>query len=172
MTEGPAFQAPQLLSAAHNIASFRCGEPTLDSWLQKRALKNNEIDASRTFVVTVEGGLVVGFIALSVGSISHSAASGALKRDMPDPIPVAILARLGVHEDYQGRGLGRSLVREAVLRSLQASSHVALKGIVVHALHGKPRAFYEAFGFQRSHLDELTLMAPLKSLRQTLGLES
>ena len=89
---------------------------------------------------------------------------------MPDPIPVTVLARLAVHQDWQGHGLGRSLVREAVLRSLQASDHVAIKGIVVHALHERARTFYEDLGFERSRLDELTLMASLKGLRQALGL--
>ena len=168
-----AFSAPQLLTSAHDVSAFSSGESALDDWLKKRALKNNEIDASRTFVITHEvNGVtqVVAFFAMTVGEISHTAATGALRRNMPDPIPVTVLARLAVHEDWHGRGLGRSLLREAVVRSLQISANAAVKAIVVHALHDRARSFYEAFGFQRSRLDELTLMAPLKGLRTALGI--
>ncbi len=165
-----AFNPPDLLTAAHDVAGFSCGEPVLDNWLKRHALKNNELGASRTFVVTV-GREVVGFVALAVGEIDHAAASGPLRRNMPDPVPVTVLARLAVHVDWQGQGLGMGLLREAVLRSLQASAHVGIKGIVVHALHDRAREFYEAFGFRRSRLDDMTLMAPLKGLREQLGLE-
>lgn len=167
----PTFSAPHLLTAVHILDSFSSGEPVLDDWLKKRALKNNDIDASRTFVVTLEQD-VVAYFAMTVGEISHSAATGALRRNMPDPIPVTVLARLAVHENWHGHGLGRSLLREAVVRSLQVSANAAIKAIVVHALHERARGFYEGFGFQRSRLDEMTLMAPLKGLSTALGLQN
>ena len=83
-----------------------------------------------------------------------------------------VLARLAVHENWHGHGLGRSLLREAVVRSLQVSANAAIKAIVVHALHERARGFYEGFGFQRSRLDEMTLMAPLKGLSTALGLQN
>lgn len=165
----PAFNPPELLTAEHDVAGFSCDEPALDNWLKRHALKNNARGASRTFVVTV-GRDVVGFVALAVGAINHAAASGALRRNMPDPVPVVVLARLAVHVDWQGLGLGGSLLREAVLRSLQAGRHVGIRGMVVHALHDRARAFYEAFGFRPSRLDDMTLMAPLEGLREHLGL--
>ena len=168
-----AFSAPQLLTAAHDVSAFSSGEPVLDDWLKTRALKNNDVDASRTFVVTAKTETgdtqVVAYFAMTVGDISHTAATGALRRNMPDPIPVTVLARLAVHEDWHGHGLGRSLLREAVVRSLQVSANAAVKAIVVHALHERARNFYEAFGFQRSRLDEMTLMAPLKGSSTALG---
>ena len=170
-SHAPAFSAPRLLTAAHILDNFSSGEPVLDEWLKKRALKNNEIDASRTFVVLLDQD-VVAYFAMTVGDISHSAATGALRRNMPDPIPVTVLARLAVREKWHGHGLGRSLLREAVVRSLQVSANAAIKAIVVHALNERARDFYEGFGFQRSRLDEMTLMAPLKGLNAALGIQA
>ena len=166
----PAFSAPHLLTATHILDNFSSGEVVLDDWLKKRALKNNEIDASRTFLVLLDQD-VVAYFAMTVGDISHSAATGAFRRNMPDPIPVTVLARLAVHEKWHGHGLGRSLLREAVVRSLQVSANAAIKAIVVHALNEHARDFYEGFGFQRSRLDEMTLMAPLKGLSAALGIQ-
>ena len=164
----PAFSAPQLLTAAHILENFSCGEPLLDDWLKTRALKDNDADASRTFVVTV-GQDVAGYFALTVGGISHAIAADALRRNMPDPVPVTVLARLAIHTDFQGFGLGKSLLRDAVARSLQAGEHAAVKGMVVHALNERARAFYEGYGFARSPAEEMTLMAGLRGLGKVLG---
>ena len=90
----------------------------------------------------------------------------------PATVSRSLLARLAVHENWHGHGLGRSLLREAVVRSLQVSANAAIKAIVVHALHERARGCYEGFGFQRSRLDEMTQMAPLKVLSTALGLQN
>jgi predicted N-acetyltransferase YhbS len=90
---------------------------------------------------------------------------------MPDPVPVMVLARLAVHREWQGRGIGKGLVREAVLKTLQASRHIGISAIIVHALRDDVRQYYEALGFRPSPLDPLTLMISLKGLARKLGLE-
>ncbi len=164
----PSFNPPEPLTGQHCLEEFCCGEVALDNWLQKHALKNHESGASRTFVVTSKD-RVVAFMSLAVGQISHVEATGAMRRNMPDPVPVMILARLAVDQNFQGNRLGKGLVREAILRSLQASQHGGIRGLVVHALDENASNFYEQLGFKRSRLDDLTLMASLKTLYDKLA---
>ena len=90
---------------------------------------------------------------------------------MPDPIPVMLLGRLAIDQDWQGLGVGKGLVREAVLRTLQASSHIGLSAIVVHALTDDAHHYYESLGFRPSPLDPMTLMISLKGLSKRLGIQ-
>ncbi len=163
----PSFNPPEPLGKQHCLEEFCCGEAALDNWFKKHALKNHESGASRTFVVT-SGDRTSAFMSLAVGQISHAGATGSMRRNMPNPVPVMILARLAVDRDFQGYSLGKGLVREAVLRSLQASEHGGIRGLVVHALNERVSDFYENLGFQRSRLDDLTLMASLKTLHDKL----
>jgi GNAT superfamily N-acetyltransferase len=87
---------------------------------------------------------------------------------MPDPIPVAILARLAVRRDRQGRGLGRALFRDAVFRVLNAAGAIGIRGLLVHAVSDEARAFYVGLGLVESPVDPLTLMASLRDLRDAL----
>jgi len=116
-------------------------------------------------VVSPEGTpAVIGYYALAAGSVAHVAALRELRRNMPDPLPVTILARLAVHRDWQGQQLGRFLLRDAILRTLQASEVVGSAALLVHAIDAGAEAFYRKHGFQPSHLDPLTLMLPIKAI--------
>ncbi len=88
---------------------------------------------------------------------------------MPDPIPVAVLARLAIDRAWQGKGLGRGLVRDSVRRISQAADHVGIRGIVVHAISDEAKAFYLSLGFETSPLDPMTLMITLVDVRAILG---
>ena len=105
---------PEPLSASHRLDDFDCGEAALDDWLKRRALANPSSGASRTFVVTDQDGHVCGYYALAAGAVSHRFATSGARRNMPDPIPVMVLARLAVDRRAQGQHLGASLLQVAV----------------------------------------------------------
>jgi predicted N-acetyltransferase YhbS len=155
-------QPPEKLTDQHNIEDFCSGVGTLDDWLKKRALQNEASDATRTYVVCT-GSRVVAYYALAVGAVNHESAIGRVKQNMPNPVPVMLLARLAVDQTWQKKGLGRGLLRDAILRTLQAAEIAGIKAILVHAISEEAKAFYEKFGFQTSLEGEpMTLMVTLK----------
>ena len=156
-----ALTAPAPLSASHLTRDFDCGEPLLDEWLKRRALANQASGASRTFVVCDESQHVLAYYALSAGALSHREATGRVRRNMPDPLPVLILGRLAVDRRAQGHQLGPALLQDAVKRSLTVADNAGVRALLVHALHEKAKAFYEHYGFQVSPLHPLTLMLRL-----------
>lgn len=156
---------PEPLAASHRLDDFECGEAALDDWLKRRALSNQSSGASRTFVVTDQGGHVRGYYAMAAGAVSHQLATSAARRNMPDPIPVMILARLAVDRRAQGLHLGAALLQDAVNRAVAVSQNAGVRAILVHALHEKARQFYEHYGFQPSPTHPMTLMLRLSSVR-------
>ena len=152
--------APVLLTAEHAIDQFNCGTPNLDGWLKTRALPNQTTGASRTYVLR-EGNRVVGFYALASGSVSMADAPGRIKRNMPDPIPVMILARFAIDMNFQGKGLGANLLRDAVLRTIQAAKIGGIRALLAHAKDESAAAFYERNGFIPSPIRPLTMFLPL-----------
>jgi predicted N-acetyltransferase YhbS len=156
--------APEPLAAHHDVTSFQSGEEALDTWLKRRALKNQVSGASRTFVVC-EGAQVLGYYALASGAVSVDAAPGRFKRNMPDPIPVVILGRLAVDQSLHGKGLGRALVQDAARRVLHAADTIGIRGMLVHALSEGAKNFYERVGFDPSPLNPMVLMVTLADLQ-------
>ena len=162
-----AVSPPELLTAQHDVSDFTSTEPTLDEWLKRRALKSQKSGAARTYVVTSEN-FVIGYYSLAVGSVTRSLSVSRVRRNMPDPIPVMLLARLAIDDSWQGRGLGRSLLRDAVLRAIQAADIVGIRALLVHAISDDAKRFYQYFGFQSSEIESTTLMATLADLRSAL----
>lgn len=160
--------APQPLADHHQLDGFNSGVPSLDDWLKRRARANQASGASRTFVVC-DGEQVVAYYALASGAVSPTTTSGRFRRNMPDPIPVAVLGRLAIDQGHQGRGLGRALFRDSALRVLNAADVIGIRGILVHAISEEAKAFYLALGFDPSPLDPMTLMVTLADLRLNLG---
>lgn len=160
--------APEHLTPAHDIAAFDSGIPALDDWLKRRALANEEAGGSRTYVVCA-GGRVVGYYALATGGVAQEAATGRVRRNMPDPVPVMVLARLAVDRAYQDRGLGAGLLRDAILRILQASEFGGIRAILVHAISAEAKWFYERHGFVESPADPMTLMITVADAKRALG---
>jgi GNAT superfamily N-acetyltransferase len=134
------------LADHHELVGFDSGVPELDDWLHRRARANQTSGASRTFVVC-EGSRVDAYYALASGAVKPPEAPGRFRRNMPDPILVAVLVRLAIDRRYQGRGIGRALVRDAGLRLLNAAEILGIRGVLVHAISDGARAFYEAVGF-------------------------
>ena len=155
--------APQPLTADHQVDAFKCGETSLEEWLKRRALLNQANGASRTFVVVDESQSVMGYYALAAGAVHHQDATRSIRQNMPDPLPVMVLARLAVDMRAQGMKLGAGLLRDAVERSLAVAQNAGVRALLVHALHERAKEFYMHYGFQASPVHPLTLMLRLKS---------
>ena len=159
--------APEPLSPAHNCEVFDCGEPVLNDWLKHRALKNEDAGASRTFVVCQDNN-VVGYYGLATGSVMHKDAPSKIKRNMPEPVPVMVLGRLAVDKDAQSMGIGRGLLKDAILRTITVAKQAGIKALLVHALSDEARKFYLQCGFIESPLDPMLLMITLKDAQHHL----
>lgn len=162
-----SISAPEPLNETHDTAAFASGVESLDAWLKRRALKNQVNGASRTFVAC-EGRRVVAYYALASSAVMTDEAPGRFRRNMPDPIPVVVLARLAVDRSWRGKGLGRALIRDAGLRVIGAAQTIGIRGVIVQALSAEARAFYERVGFDPSPLDPMTLMITLADLKAGL----
>ena len=101
---------PEKLSVMHDLSNFDSGEPVLDEWLRRRALHNEASGSSRTYVVCADN-KVGGYYTLAVGAVAHADATGRVRRNMPDPLPVMVLGRLAIDTGLQRRGVGRGLLR-------------------------------------------------------------
>jgi len=159
--------APEPLLATHDIESFDCDEPVLNDWLKKRALKNENSGASRTYVVCQDNH-VVGYYVLATGSVMHKEAPSKVRRNMPEPVPVMVLGRLAVSKHMQSAGVGRGLLRDAILRTLGVSKQAGIKALLVHALSDAAHKFYRQCGFIESPLDPMVLMITLKDAEHHL----
>ena len=171
---------PQPLAAHHRLAAFDCGVPSLNDWLMRRALQNQANRATRTFVSTDSGaqastdvtpgaaGPVVAYYALASSAIAPAIAPGRFRRNMPDPIPVVVLARLAIARSHQGQQLGRALFQDAGRRVVHAADAIGIRGLLVHALDDNAKAFYLRLGFDPSPLEPMTLMVTVADLRIAL----
>jgi len=155
--------APQPLSASHDLASFSCGQVSLDLWLRQRTLANQSTGASRTYVIA-DGAQVIGFYALASGSVAGTEAPGKIRRNMPEPIPVMVLGRLAIDRSWQGRQFGTDLLRDAVLRTMQAAAIGGIRALIVHAKDERGLSFYQRNGFVVSPIRPLTCFLPLHPL--------
>lgn len=149
---------PVLLTQDHHVNSFSCGETVLDDWLKRRALANNISGASRTFVVADDDYQVMGYYALAAGAVTHQESTRSIRENMPDPVPVMVLARLAVDVRAQGMKLGAALLRDAVERCVLVSENAGVRALLVHALHDQARQFYEYYGFKAAPSHPMTLM--------------
>lgn len=156
---------PLPLTAKHDLTRFECGQPALDEWLRKNAIRNEASGASRTYVVC-EGVRVLAYYCLANGAVAINAAPGKIRRNMPDPIPVMIVGRLAVDRSLHSKGIGRGLLKDAVLRTLRAADIAGIRAVLVHAIDADAARFYRHNGFMESPGDPLLLMLPLDTARK------
>lgn len=154
---------PAPLADHHQLEDFSSGEAVLDDWLRRRARANQASGATRTFVLC-KGATVVGYYAVASGAVTLASTLGRFRRNMPDPIPVAVLARLTVDRAYQGQGIGRALFRDAARRVVQAAEAIGIRGMVVHAISDEARTFYIALGFEPCPREPMTLVVTLTDI--------
>ena len=153
---------PVPITAEHDTSLFNCRHDSLNQWLRRRALSNASSGATRTYVVCAESHRVVGYYALAAGSLDVESAPSRLRRNMPDPLPVVVLGRLAVGDTWSGRGVGGGLLKDAVLRSLQAAELIGACALMCHAIDADAKAFYARHGFVESPTQELTMMLGLR----------
>lgn len=168
MTGDADMGAPEKLSSDHDVSAFSSGRPVLDDWLRRHALRSQERGGARTYVICASR-RVVGYYALAAGAVAQAEATGRTRRNMPDPLPVMVLGRLAIDAGLQGRGLGRALLRDAVLRTIQAADIAGIRAILVHAVSEDAKRFYERCGFQASPIDPMTLMITLDDAQKALS---
>ena len=157
---------PEPLADHHEIGEFRSGEASLDDWLKRRARANQSSGASRTYVLCKDKH-VIGYYALASGVVTVE--SARFRRNIPNPIPVAVLARLAVDSHWQGRGIGRALFRDAARRVAQAADVIGIRGIVVHAISEEAKKFYLTLGFDASPSEPMMLVVTLSDIRAVLS---
>jgi predicted N-acetyltransferase YhbS len=162
-----ALAPPEPLAPDHELEAFDSGVAILDDWLKRRARRNETEGASRTFVLC-PGRRVIGYYSLAAGSILHTVATGKVRRNMPDPAPVLLLARLAVDQSWHGKGLGADLLSNAILRALGAADSIGVRAILVHAISDQAKAFYERHGFRSSPIEPMTLMVTIDEAKRML----
>ena len=154
------------LTAEHDLGGFDCGSSGLNTFLQRHALQNQRANSAQTYVARQDS-KVVGYYSLTVGSVGHADASDRVKKAMPRyPIPVLILARLAVHIDLQGRGLGSGLLKDVLVRTARAADIVGVRALLVHAKDDQARSFYERYNFEPSPTDPYHLFLMVKDIRR------
>jgi GNAT superfamily N-acetyltransferase len=153
----------------HPIDAFDCGQEALNTWLRKYAHQNQGAGAAQTYVGLADG-VVIGYYSLTVGQIEFCDAPERLQKGLArHPVPIMLLARLTVHRDWQKQGVGRALLLDAVLRTMQAADIAGVRALAVHAKDDNARRYYEQFDFVASPADPLHLVALLKDIRKLAG---
>lgn len=151
-----ALAPPVPLSAAHDTSRFDCGKPALNDWIRETALRSEAGRTSRCYVVT-QRNAVVGFYCLAAGAVRHEGAPRKLRHNAPDPTPVVVIGRLAVDRTLQGKGIGRGLLKDSLLRVTKASELVGARAIIVHAVDQEAVPFYARYGFRQFPFGNQTL---------------
>ena len=160
--------APQPLDASHRLEEFDCGKLVRTDWLLRHARQAQGGGSARTFV-SCDGERVAGYYSLTVGQIDTLEAPERVRRGMGQyPIPLVILARLAVDLDYQGRGLGFSLLQDANHRTLVVAEQAGIRALLTHPLDAEAEAFYRRFGFEPTPENERQLILLLKDARRVV----
>ncbi len=164
-----SLSAPEPPGAEYRLEEFDCGKPALTEWLLRHARQAQGGGSARTFVAC-DGDRVAGHYSLTVGQIDTLEAPERVRRRMGQyPIPLIILARLAVDLDYQKRGLGFSLLQDAIRRTVAVAEHAGIRALLTHPLDAEAEAFYRRFGFEATPGNERQLILLLKDARRFAG---
>lgn len=161
------WKRPVPLGDGHVLAGFTCGEEALDEWLVRRAAASQVSGAARTYVVEADN-RVVGYFSLATASFAHADLAGRAKRNMPNPVPAVLLTRFATDIGYQGKGLGKAMLRSALEQVKRAADAVGVACVLVHAKDEDAKRFYLRYGFEPSPTDPLHLVLLLKDVPPTL----
>jgi GNAT superfamily N-acetyltransferase len=160
-----SWQAPVPLSRSHIVHDFNCGVESLDSWLKIRAF-GAEGRSARTYVACGIGQRVAGYYCLSAYMVSIESLPKRLGRNMPRKSPIILLGRLVVDVGFKGKGLGKLLIRDAILRALSGSVIIGARALMIEALDDSAKEFYQSLGFVSFPPDSLSLFLPLDTFKQ------
>ncbi len=171
-TEKPPLSNPTLLDARHDLSAFDCDVPALNNYLKKFALANQRSQSARTYVAT-HGDCVVGYYTLAAASARREETPERVAKGLAaHPVPVILLARLAVDRGAKGQGIGAGLLKDALLRIVQAADIVGCRAVMVHAKDELAKAFYQRFGFEPSPTDPFRLFLLMKDVKASLGIPS
>jgi GNAT superfamily N-acetyltransferase len=168
MRSSDSLSSIERLTEDHDLSQIDCGKPSLNDWLRRFALTNQQSDSARTYVVHRRG-RVIGYYSLSAGSVRKEESPARIAKGLAKhSIGVILLARLAVHRNERGKGLGKALLVDALSRAITAADAIGARAILVHAIDEGAVAFYKKFGFEPSPFDPKQLMLLMKDLRATL----
>ncbi len=157
------------LSKAHELGRFDCGKEPLNKWLERFARTNVQNDSARVYVAHRRDNVVCGYHAITVGAISREDAPERIAKGLAaHPVGVAVLARLAVDLSQQGKGLGVTLLQDALRRIEAAADEIGIRAVSVQAIDEQARRFYLKFGFSPGPIDDMRLMLLMKDLRAFL----
>jgi GNAT superfamily N-acetyltransferase len=153
----------------HLTGDFDCGKDQLNRYLRRYAWLNQQAGAAQTYVGLV-GETVIGYYTLAVGEVARDVAPERVGKGLARyPIPIMLLARLAVDRPWQGKGIGKALLRDAMLRTIQAADIAGIRALAVHSKDESARCFYEKFDFTSSPTDPMHLFVLLKDIRRALA---
>ena len=158
--------APEPIADTHDLSRFDCGKEALNEWLKSKAAKS-EGRSSRCYVVCA-GRAVVGYYCLATGAVMHGGAPRPLRANLPNPTPVMVLGRLAVDKEFQGRGIGKDMLRDALQRVLQASRAIGARALIVHVIDDQAVPFYAKYGFKPFPGETRTMFLPMEAIRRTV----
>jgi len=163
-------KSPILLDRHHQVEDFDCGSEPLNNYLKNFALINNQNGSAKTYIA-LKGADVVGYYTLTLGSIAKAETPRRVGKGLAKhPVPLVIIARLAVDKNEQRKGIGKALLRDALLRIIPASESIGGRAVLVHAKDAQAKSFYEQFGFAPSPIEPLYLYLLIKDIKKTLGL--
>ncbi len=158
------------LARRHAVDAFDCGQAALNRFLTVFALPNQQANASQTYIGLADS-TVIGFYTLVVSEVSYEDAPERLKKGLArHPVPLILLARFAVHNEWQGKGIGAGLIKDAMRRTIQVADIVGIRALAAHAKDNTARSFYEHFDFIPSPTDPLHLFILTKDLQRITGI--
>lgn len=162
-------QGPELLTEAHDVSGFDCGNEALNHFLHRHALQNQRNQSARTYVALRGETQVIGYYSLAAASAEYETVPVRIAKGLAQhPIPLTLLARLAVDQAEQGCGIGAGLLKDALKRFIQAQSIITARALVVHAKDDQAVEFYRHFGFTPSSLDPYHLYLMTKDIHECL----
>lgn len=165
--EPPAYSPPELINWRHSLTAFDCGNEAMNLWLREHAL-DNEGKVSRTYVVADAAGSVIAYYTLSTGRIDRWDMPKRMRHNLPEVVPVLVLGRLAVDRNHSSLGLGSGLLREAMIRTLEASRSIGIRALQVHTIDEAAEPFYLQYGFVRSPTEGRSLILPIETIEASL----
>jgi len=154
----------------HAVEDFDCGHAQLNKYLQRYAWQNQQAGASQTYVGVVDDATIIGFHTLTAGQVMYDDAPQRLIKGLARrPVPVMLLARLAVDRRWHNQGVGKALLKDAMLRTLQAADIAGIRALAVHAKDDAAKHFYEHFDFVPSPSDPMHLFVLLKDVRRLVS---
>ena len=126
---------PTALIKEHDLSQFECGKPALSDWLKKHALQRDQSGHTKTMVITSDGNRVIGYYSFNIVSVEHKEttlprATGGLAKYSS---PIFLIARLAVDKDFQGKKLGKRLLRHAPQRAAILVQEEPIRAVVIYA---------------------------------------